>query len=489
MSPSESNDLFISYSHIDNRPWGAGQHCWVSEFHTELATRLEMLLGRDVRIWRDLKLNGNDELNDRILGELRNSRAFLCVISPRYRKSDWCLRELRLFREQVSAPGGVAGSTLFKVVKTPVERTAQPPEVQPFLGYEFFHETASGKVHEFYPSRAEDSQESKAFWQQIDDLAQDISKTLEATPSRPTVSGAGDGRKAIYLAEATGDVKVARDSVKRELSQHGYRILPDRTLPWSAEELVPLIEADLSEACLTVHPVGARYGFIPEGESRSIVELQLEAATARNGRCGHVIWVPPEAWPPAEARQQEFIEKLRHVYTERVSTELLEQKPVEFLKTRIVEKLEPRRPPPRAGTPSLRIYVICERADLPAVKPFEEHLRAQGFGVSRPLLEGEEQEVLQDHREMLVCCDAVLVYYGNAREAWLRAKQRDLWKAAGWGRTRPMLAQAVLVAPTVPGENREYGSEDFLVLGGEAASPPAVLSPFIEQIRTAIGAP
>lgn len=482
---TEPNDLFISYSHIDNLPWGAGQHRWVSAFHGELETRLQMLLGREVRVWRDEKLNGNDELTDRIASELRRSRAFLSVISPRYLRSDWCIRELRLFQGYAGAAGG--GSAFFKVVKTPVDRGAQPPEIQEFRGYDFFHESASGKIHEFYPSKAEDSAESKGFWQLIDDLAQDVKRTIGEGANGSPVEGAGAG-KTVFLAETTGDMRTARENVKRELNQRGYRIVPDRTLPSTADELLPMLQADLGQACLTIHPVGARYGFVPEGDDRSIVELQIDAATARNGHSQHVIWVAPDVGPTAEERQEQFLQKLRRVYTERVSTELLEGKPLEVLKTRVAEKLEPRKAhAPVVAAANLQVYLICERPDLPGVKPLEEYLRAEGFSVNRPLLEGDEHELLQDHRETLTLCDAVLVYYGSGRQAWLRAKQRDLWKAAGWGRTRPMLGQAVYIAPPPTPEKAEYSNDDFLVIDGASGSPQA-LSAFIEQIQSGAGA-
>jgi TIR domain len=481
---TEPNDLFISYSHIDNRPWGAGQHRWVSAFHNELETRLQMLLGRDVRVWRDDKMNGNDELTDRIGSELRRSRAFLSIISPRYLRSDWCIRELRLFQEQ-SGPGRHR-SPFFKVVKTPVERSAQPPEIQEFRGYDFFQESPSGRVHEFYPSRDEDSAESKGFWQLIDDLAQDVKRTIDDGLTVPPVQGAGAG-KTVFLAETTGDMRTARENVKRELNQRGYRIVPDRTLPSSADELLPMLESDLGQACLTVHPVGARYGFVPEGEDRSIVELQIDAATAHNGHSQHVIWVAPEVGPSAEERQEQFLEKLRRVYTERLSTELLERKPLEVLKTRIAEKLEPRKTPAPPVASNLQVYLICERPDLPGVKPLAEYLRAEGFSVNRPLLDGDEQELLQDHREILTLCDAVILYYGSGRQAWLRAKQRDLWKAPGWGRIKPMLGQAVYIAPPPTPEKVEYSNDDFLVIDGAGGSPQA-LSAFIEEVRSAAGA-
>src|SRR5262245_20008212 len=109
-------DLFVSYSHIDDRPWGPAQHRWVNQFHKELESRLEMLLGRRIEIWRDPKLRGNDELSEAITDALARSTTFLLILSPRYLKSEWCVKEFEFFKTTTSGrhlPG--TGRPWFKV--------------------------------------------------------------------------------------------------------------------------------------------------------------------------------------------------------------------------------------------------------------------------------------------------------------------------------------------------------------------------------------
>ena len=487
MPPSESavtNDLFISYSHIDNQPWGAGRHQWVNELHKELTTRLAQLLGRQVRVWRDDKIRGNDELTERIISELSRSAAFACVISPRYLKSEWCIREFQEFstRRKSTNPGA---RSIFKIVKTPVELAQQPLEVNDLIGYDFFYETASGKVHEFYPGYADNSEEGRQFWQKIDDLAQDIRLALGPDPT-PDQPGSG---KTVYLAETTGDVKLAREDIRRSLGQRGYRVVPDRSLPPAADELVPLINADLKQAYLTIHPVGARYGFIPEGHEQSIVELQIDAATANNGHGHHLIWVSPEA-APSEDKQKRFIERLRTEYTERAGTELLDQKPLEELKSRLVQKLEPpAKPPTRSVLKGLRVYLVCEGGQGEGVNAIARYLREQGLTVSPSLHEGDASELEKDHRDLLVRCDAMLVYFASGGPAWLRRKQRDVWDAPGWGRTKQMRAQAVVVAAPNTLEHAQGIEDEFILVDGGAGFRPEHLQPFVEQIRSSLGGP
>ena len=49
------NDVFISFTHVDNQPYGTDPDGWISRFHKGLEIQLS-LLRKDPRIWRDLKL-------------------------------------------------------------------------------------------------------------------------------------------------------------------------------------------------------------------------------------------------------------------------------------------------------------------------------------------------------------------------------------------------------------------------------------------------
>lgn len=90
-------DVFISYTHIDNKPLGASQQGWIAMLHEALDTRLGQLLGENPRIWRDKKLGGNDRFDQEIIDQLVHAAVLVSVLSPRYLKSEWCSRELSTF--------------------------------------------------------------------------------------------------------------------------------------------------------------------------------------------------------------------------------------------------------------------------------------------------------------------------------------------------------------------------------------------------------
>jgi len=64
------NDVFVSYAHIDDQALIKGQTGWISNLHRHLQVRLEQLLGKEARIWRDPTLQGNDVFADRVVDRL-----------------------------------------------------------------------------------------------------------------------------------------------------------------------------------------------------------------------------------------------------------------------------------------------------------------------------------------------------------------------------------------------------------------------------------
>src|SRR5215813_7753311 len=118
-----NDDAFVSYSHIDNVVFEAGGDGWVSELHRALERRLAQLLGQKARIWRDLKLDGNDVFGDLLLQRLTSVATLVSVVTPAYVKSEWCRKELTAFCQAAEHNGGLRLGNkcrVLKVLKTPV---------------------------------------------------------------------------------------------------------------------------------------------------------------------------------------------------------------------------------------------------------------------------------------------------------------------------------------------------------------------------------
>src|SRR5262249_10126190 len=133
----------------------------------------------------------------------------------------------------------------------------------------------------------------------------------------------------------------------------------------------------------------------------------------------------------------------------------------------------------------VRVYLVCDQRDLAQTAALEQHLYDRGLEVISPVFEGSEEQVRQDHEESLAACDAVLIYYGEGNELWLRRKLRELLQSAGYGRQRPLLASAIYVAPPDPPSKERLRTYEAMVLRPAAPVDPAALAAFVREIEDA----
>ena len=487
--PSFEDDLFISYAHIDNQPLAEGLKGWVETFHERLRIRLEQLTGEPARIWRDRKLQGNDIFAETLIARLSNVAILVAVISPRYVRSEWCLRELGEFCRRADEGGAlVVGdkSRAFKVVKFHVPLTEHPPQLQGVLGYEFFENDAErGRAREFSPdvTPARDIR----YWEKLDDIAYDIKQMLDtlARPHEQSARKDADGpAKTVYLSETTSDLSAERDLIKRELQMQGHVVLPDRELPLTGQALRDTLSLYMARSSLSIHLLGGNYGIIPEEESRSLVEIQSEVAEARGEELRRVVWMPA-GLEPRDERQRQLVNHFRLGLNGQRNIEVL-QTSLEELKKHLEERIadEPKAAPANGGGEGpASVYLICDREDLSDVTPLEDYLFGRGFNVFLPAMEGDESTVREDHKANLVECDAALVYYGRGSDVWLRMKQRELQKVAGYGRARPLRAKAIYIAgPATPAKEHVRDHEALVIKGFEGFSPDR-LTPFVERVE------
>ena len=332
-----TNDIFISYAHIDNASLFEDQpKGWVDRFHYALDMRLQQLVGGPIIIWRDKKIPGGDYFDERIQSALLDSAILVSILSPRYFNSEWCMKEVTMFfenRETNQNAGENGKPGIFKVVKTPVPREHQPIRLRRILDREFFElEHATGKVREFWVDQPETRQK---FTTQLDDVAQEILPMLMAARSqseKPVEPDQNDKGGAIFLAKTTPDLQVQEDQLRRELKQQGHRIILGETLLRDNQNLEQILSQVLHESRLSIHPIGIQY--------ESIVESQVEQAVQQchsNGlQC--VLWIP-KGTKAEGPRQKNFHTFLREEIAGKSGVILMEPETLEILKNDIQEIL------------------------------------------------------------------------------------------------------------------------------------------------------
>jgi hypothetical protein len=228
-------DLFISYSHRDNGG-GRGEGL-VDRFHELLRERLSVYLGREPRIWRDVKkLDGGDYFDDEIARGVRQSRAFLIIVSPSYLRSEYCAQELDCFTQAAEVNGGKHVGNRdrrIKVVKTWVERDHHPTAPRDQIGYELSEkDLESGRPREF--SQLPSGYKHHEYLERMEDLVWGLAELLKEMdrkkPPPIPLLRPPDAKPAVYLATTTKDRAEDRKRIADELRARQYPVLPDDTL-------------------------------------------------------------------------------------------------------------------------------------------------------------------------------------------------------------------------------------------------------------------
>lgn len=486
-----NRDLFISYAHLDNQVSPEGLEGWISWFHRALEIRLGELLGKEPRIWRDEKLQGNDDVPQTILEQFPQLALLVSVLSPRYVRSPWCLQELDQFFVAASARGGVKvgdKSRIFKVIKTYLPLDQHPENLDRLLGYEFFDWDRVGRPQEF--NRLLGNEATRKFYAKLGDLAYDIHQTLkilEALPEQPGLSPTapdpppGSGQ-VIYLAETTPDLTGDRDNLRRALTQLGHRVLPEEPLPPDPSEFNQRVCAALGESILSVHLLSPEpvtpispLEQTPQQAYQALLLARSRAQLQLSQGCGEgrpdfsrILWMPPSR---AGEEASSFLAEIEN------DPDFLRTN-LETLKDHIRDRLTPRH---QAATPlnsrgRLPIYLDCDERDLenPSFDPLYDWL-SQSFEV---ILPDYDSSGLSQSESLLQRCEAVLIYYGKANNLWLKRRVNAL-KKSRYGRPKPLRAQAIYL--TDP-DKQYFSDPEIPLIEGFQGFQSDLLSPFLQQL-------
>jgi TIR domain len=466
-------NLFISYAHIDNEPLTPGEKGWVTRFHATLKAMLSMRMGRDAKIWRDEKLQGNDVFSDEIVARFKQSAALVSIVTSRYLNSEWCTREAREFCQSALQNGGLAfgnKSRVFKVIKTPVDtQESLPAPMKELLGYEFFTEE-DGAPLEFDPAYGQ--KYAERYNKSVGILAFQIAQLFKILESGAAAGSEpqAPGKPAVYLAECGYDQKQARELLDGELKRLGYPVLPDKQLPADEAQYVAAVEGMLARCALSIHLVGESLGFVPDGptaKSAGIHQNELAVARCRSGGLKRLIWLP-QGTRSGHPSQQAFIEALHQDAQVQFGADLITAD-IEQLRGAMhatlkkIEQPEPRQPEDTtkaqtaAGNCGKLMYFILDEKDRKTSVPLRKLCKQLGFEVAVPAFDGDASQIRKNNQQLLESCDAALLFYGAGDESWKRAIDSELKKMAGYRAGKPPPATYTYLA-----EPRTSDKEDLI---------------------------
>ena len=308
-------------------------------------------------------------------------------------------------------------------------------------------------------------------------------------------------KKAIYLAETTEDLADQRRQIKEELRLHGYKVLPERPLPYVFGDYATQVRNNLSEAGASINLLGRSYGLIPDGAGDiSIIRLQLDLANEfAKKRSGfkRLIWMP-EKWETSDLKLGLLLDQLKALTDPHKGVEFLQTSLEEF-KTLMHERLavsvnghSAEATATLSSVDQRKVYFICDRRDVVDAKPLISYLQTERrYDVVLPEFEEAEGEtpLAELHQQKLLECDGALVYWGYGSSRWANSKRSDLEKHAGLEKTeasariRPLRAKAFYVTQPSDDLKDVFNPPTARVIKNFGVFDPALLKDFILDLE------
>lgn len=464
----KDSDVLISCAELDDQPLTPDGEGWVDRLKRNLKIKIEQLTGEPLKVATAALPPGKTEVDETIYDSMATAQTLISIVSPPFVKSKSCNESVDHYC-RTSTPSSHAlnalASKIFKVFKSPVNQDdisqTMSGTFEQLPSYDFFDICPeTGRIREFNDAFRDDI--SQKYYERVYDLAYEVCQGLQQESSSsddnqpPASSASSDSMKTVFLAETTSDLREARDRLRRELTEQGHRVLPDRSLPQVAAELEEVLRSCLEQCNFCIHLIGDRYGLVPEDASTSSIVIQNELAAQESSirELQRIIWMPRDI-SPADDRQAAFIESLVQDPKAQQGADVIRDT-LENLKQLLNErwrKEAERRSNHREVSDSQvldqvsRLYLIHEVEDEGSVEAIEDFFYDRGIEVMLPEFEGTETDVSAIHIQSLQDCDAVLIYYGTCAKSWVDIKLRELTKALGYRDGQPIGLRAVYIAP------------------------------------------
>lgn len=467
--PGELNHVFISYAHVDDQVVPGADLGWISYLHRVLKPRLERALGERCRIWFDQSaLRGNHAVTPEIARELERSATFVAVVSRGYMVSDWCRRELEIFRKNGSS---ASTGRIFAIDLQGAQRHEMALlGLGDLKAYRFWYKDDTNERIRTYGDPQPDPDE-KEYYRLIVDLANDIAlmvRGITGTDGSNKAAGLAQGTfqtadqaglpgsttfrsdfkrdngeapaRHVLIAEVTDDLEPSRQQLRRYLEQAGVPVKLSNSYGLKFEEFDQQLRDDLPNAALFVQLLSRVPFRTFPGTQQGYGLLQHDRAAAAGVRI--LQWREPGI-NLAEIQDAGHRRLLDHETVLAVSLESFKKAAVEAFE---VKEQEPRT------VPSF-VFINAEKRDHELAKKIQQHV--EGLAASAlPLDAGSAEEMRCDMEENLVDCDGLLIVYGDGSAAWVHQQLR-LFNKFMPRRQKPIKLLAVIEAP--PDEKPEIG--------------------------------
>ncbi|WP_294538345.1 toll/interleukin-1 receptor domain-containing protein [uncultured Rhodoblastus sp.] len=280
-SPPVAQRVFLSYRRIDDRaPPENPKACYVKHFREQLLWELQMKGVPETVVWMDrYNIEPGDEWNEIIESALQEADLFIALLSNNYITSPWCDKELSAMAARIrSLDGDLRKKRIFRADKHPVADDKVHEVLKSVQAVRFYDvdKDRRDEVEYYYRGRVRPE-----FYDRINELAVAIQERLNQlgvqmkTPvEEPAFLAPVNGRK-VFVAKPANDMRDEYINLITALKQAGYSVADLSEL---AEQPQSTVSAALADAELSIHLLGDKAGFRPEGIDKESVAFQLAQA-------------------------------------------------------------------------------------------------------------------------------------------------------------------------------------------------------------------
>jgi TIR domain len=315
--PDFDHDIFISYSHLNNPPGESGTEGWVTGFHNALDAALRQLTGKELKVWRDPRVAGNQLFDRTIQQAVESAGVFLALNSYVYQESDYCQQELQWFTDKAQADGwGLRlgdRTRIFHLRLNNIPSAEWPVAFSGARGYQCYEEGPDDEIG--LPCDLD----TRVFRTLIKDLVRDLYRTLQAfrrailnaqMPGLPSTkhargdvvaaTGQANGHArcsptpscTVFLADISDTLRKMRQRRAAELHEKGVALAESVPPPWESQLHDEKAAAEMQRAQLCVHLFDAWPGREMQDQPDQYY-IYRQVSLAQQQAKPQLFWTPP----------------------------------------------------------------------------------------------------------------------------------------------------------------------------------------------------
>lgn len=498
-------DIFISYSHANNKQKDENGKGWVDYFFEKLQNHFTNVSGSTLKPWLDNEqLACGDTLNKISDHGLENTRFFIPILSPPYLKSKWCRKEFLKFSELINAKNSNDLSTYSRIL--PIifypYTTINLEDKQEEEEFESIKSVLKiGEDHEILYKNFFDEQDSKprfydpkgpSFDRLCLEFAQDLEIQLRAinNAKESTTSNA----PAIFLGLSSGNSFEERGNLLKELENTrkykkiNYQILPEEgdcdcdTLEKMVSKKFKKRAANLIKSSLTsFHLLDSYYGRTPEDSKLSYLELQYDIAAARakkkDSRFKCLVYFTETKIK--DKRQLKFIKKIEadiEAFPENIikinsdNIKEINETLISIIKSD-KKSMQDESETELSEREHLLLLYNSKDENSELVQQIDDFIFKKEIEVRKPTLSKRKNNIDDSEKHLndsLEKCNKAIIFFGsNATDEWCNATKIDILKATN-SRKKCIGKKAICVTdPEVMTRIRKVRSHDFEAINCE----------------------